>query len=355
MTDDINSDAGTKLLRSVGLRIWQSDLISGVVVVFISLALGSILMLIYGSNPLTAYGALVRSAFGSVNSISETMIKACPLVLAGLGTAVAYRCRFWNIGSEGQIYIGAITATLVGTMPVSLPPVIHILLVVAAGFAGGAFYAFIPAFLKGRLKVNEVISTIMLNYIAINLVAYLVHGPMRDSESYLPISRRFMDAANLPVLIPRTRFNLGLIIAVVAAVAVYFLIWRTIVGYRIRAIGGNIKAARIGGISPLRTLLWAGLISGGLSGLAGSIEIAGLQHRLIEHFSPGYGYLAIAVALVGNLRPLGIVVAAILFGALLSGSNAMQTAANVPATIIYVIEGLIIMIISARLIFRRAR
>lgn len=195
----------------------------------------------------------------------------------------------------------------------------------------------------------------MLNYIAINLVAYLVHGPMRDAESYLPISRRFVDAANLPVLISRTRFNLGLIIALLVAIAVYFLIWRTVVGYRIRAIGENIKAARVGGINPLRTLLWAGLISGGLSGLAGSIEIAGIQHRLIEHFSPGYGYLAIAVALVGNLRPLGIVVSAILFGALLSGSNAMQTAADVPATIIYVIEGMIIMIISARFLFRRAR
>lgn len=351
----MNSDSNIGLFRSIALRVWQSDLISGVIVVLASLLLGAVLMVIYGSNPLIAYSALLKSAFGSVNNISETLIKACPLVLAGLGTAVAYRCKFWNIGSEGQIYVGAITATLVGTLPISLPFGLHIVLVMIAGFlGGGGLYALIPAFLKGRLKVNEVISTIMLNYIAINLVAYLVHGPMRDAESYLPISRRFVDAANLPVLISRTRFNLGLIIALLVAIAVYFLIWRTVVGYRIRAIGENIKAARVGGINPLRTLLWAGLISGGLSGLAGSIEIAGIQHRLIEHFSPGYGYLAIAVALVGNLRPLGIVVSAILFGALLSGSNAMQTAADVPATIIYVIEGMIIMIISARLLFRRA-
>ncbi len=351
----MNSGSGTGLFRSIVSRIWRSDLISGVMVVIVSLLLGAVLMVIYGSNPLIAYGALLKSAFGSINNISETLIKACPLILAGLGTAVAYRCKFWNIGSEGQIYVGAITATLIGTAPLSLPTGIHILLVMVAGFIGGAAYAFIPAFLKGRLKVNEVITTIMLNYIAINLVAYLVHGPMRDAESYLPLSRRFMDAANLPVLIPRTRFNLGLVLALLAAIAVYFLIWRTVMGYRIRAVGENVKAARIGGINPLRTLLWAGLISGGLSGLAGSIEIAGLQHRLIEHFSPGYGYLAIAVALVGDLRPLGIVIAAVLFGALLSGSNAMQTAANVPATIIYVIEGMIIMIISARLISRRLK
>jgi simple sugar transport system permease protein len=334
-------------------RIWESSFIYSVLVVLASFLLGAGLMLIYGADPLVAYKALLESAFGSVLGLSETMVKACPLILAGLGTAVAFRCKFWNIGSEGQIYIGGIMVTLVGTLPLPLPAIFHLPLAILAGFLGGAVYAFIPAFLKGKLKINEVITTLMLNYIAIHFVSFLVHGPMEDVNGYLPLSKKLLPAATLPVIIPRTRFHLGIVLAILASFLVYFLIWKTILGYRIRAVGLNEKAARVGGINPLSTLLWAGCISGGLSGLAGTMEIAGIQYRLMENFSPGYGFLAIAVALVGNLRPLGVIVASILFAALLSGSKAMQSTANVPATIIYVIEGFVIMIISARVLVRK--
>jgi len=344
---------GATFVKFLQIAVWGEDSLYALIVIIISFLIGAIMMLLSGANPLIAYSALLQSAFGSVQSLSETMAKACPLLLAGLGTVVAYRCKFWNIGSEGQICIGGIVATLIGTLPLHVPSVIHILFVFLASFLGGGLYALIPGFLKAKFRINEVIVTMMLNYIAIHLVSFLVHGPMKDSQSYLPVSMRLQETATLPILIPTTRFHLGIVIALVSAILVHLLIWRTVLGFRIRAVGENERAARLGGIDPIAVVLWAALISGGLSGLAGSLEITGIQHRLIEGFSPGYGYLAIAVALIGNLKPMGVVFSSVLFGALLSGANAMQSAANVPASIIFVIEGLIIMAISARLFVRR--
>ena len=338
-----------KLLQIVFLG---KDYIYILIVIILSFLIGAVMMVFSGANPLIAYSALLQSAFGSVHSLSETMAKTCPLLLAGLGTVVAYRCKFWNIGSEGQIYIGGIVAALIGTLPLYVPSVIHILFIFLASFLGGGLYALIPGFLKAKFRINEVIVTMMLNYISIHLVSFLLHGPMRDPQSYLPISKRLQETATLPILIPTTRFHLGIVVALALAILVHLLIWKSILGFRIRAVGENERAARVGGINPMTVLLWAALISGGLSGFAGSLEIIGIQRRLIEGFSPGYGYLAIAVALIGNLKPMGVVFSSVLFGALLSGANAMQSIANVPASIIYVIEGLIIMAISARLFAR---
>ncbi|MEA1929048.1 MAG: ABC transporter permease [Candidatus Auribacterota bacterium] len=340
--------------RSIWATLWDNDIAFPLVVILASFILGAILMLITGVNPLIAYRVLLKASFGSLNSISETMVKACPLLLCGLGTIVAFRCKFWNIGAEGQIYAGGIMAALVGNLPLHLPALVHIPLMVLAGAVGGALFAFIPTFLKVKLKINEVITTIMFNYIAIHLVGYMVHGPMKG-DGFLPMSDKLPPEACLPRLIPATRFHLGIIIALVLAGVVYFLIWKTVLGYRIRTVGENIIAARLGGINPVSVVLWAGLISGGLAGIAGMAEVGGIQTRLVEGFSPGYGYLAVAVGLVGQLKPLGVVLAAILFGALLSGSNAMQSTVGVPFTIIYVIEGFMIMVISARFLKRRVK
>ena len=212
-------------------------------------------MLISGINPLIAYRALFEASFGSLNSISETMVKACPLLLCGLGTIVAFRCKFWNIGAEGQIYAGGIAATLVGNLP--LPSLVHIPLMVLAGAVGGALYAFIPSFLKVKLKINEVITTIMFDYIAVHLVGYLVHGPMKGA-GFLPMSERLPPSAWLPRLIPATRFHLGILIALAAAGVVYFLIWKTVLGFRIRTVGENLTAARLGGINPVSVVPRAG-------------------------------------------------------------------------------------------------
>ena len=343
---------GTTLAKLLQIVFLGKDYIYILIVIILSFLIGAVMMVFSGANPLIAYSALLQSAFGSVHSLSETMAKTCPLLLAGLGTVVAYRCKFWNIGSEGQIYIGGIVAALIGTLPLYVPSVIHILFIFLASFLGGGLYALIPGFLKAKFRINEVIVTMMLNYISIHLVSFLLHGPMRDPQSYLPISKRLQETATLPILIPTTRFHLGIVVALALAILVHLLIWKSILGFRIRAVGENERAARVGGINPMTVLLWAALISGGLSGFAGSLEIIGIQRRLIEGFSPGYGYLAIAVALIGNLKPMGVVFSSVLFGALLSGANAMQSIANVPASIIYVIEGLIIMAISARLFAR---
>jgi simple sugar transport system permease protein len=318
-------------------------------IVVTAFGLGAILILVIGGNPLQAYGVLVQTAFGSVNGFAETMVKACPLLLAGLGVAIAYRARFWNIGAEGQIYAGGIAAALVGIYLSGAPALIHLPLTLLAGLVGGGLLGLIPGYLKARLKVNEVITTLMLNYIVIGIASYLVHGPLRDRASGITISPQLAGTAWLPILISRTRFHWGIVLALLAAGLLYVLLDRTVFGFQVRAIGDNIRAARIAGIRVEWVIVWAVVLSGALAGLAGAVEVAGIQHRLVEGFSPGYGYLAIAVALLGNLKPLAIVPSAILFAALLNGAEAMQRAAGVPVSVIYVIEGLVIIFVSIRL------
>lgn len=327
-----------------------SSLISILLIVVAAFGLGAILILVIGGNPLQAYWALAQTAFGSVNGFAETMVKACPLLLAGLGVAIAYRARFWNIGAEGQIYAGGITATLAGIYLSGLPALIHLPLTLLAGFFGGGLLGLIPGYLKARLKVNEVITTLMLNYIVIGIASYLVHGPLRDRASGITISPQLADTAWLPIIISRTRFHLGILLAILAAGLIYLLLDRTVFGFQVRAIGDNTRAARIAGIRVEWVIVWAVALSGALAGLAGAAEVTGVQHRLVEGFSPGYGYLAIAVALLGNLKPLAIVPSAILFAALLNGAEAMQRAAGVPVSVIYVIEGLVIIFVSIRLV-----
>lgn len=339
-------------------RIQTIDFSGGLatlLVVLLAFLVGAVIILLIGSNPLLAYGTLLRAAFGTVNGFAETMVKASPLMLAGLGVAVAYRAQFWNIGAEGQIYAGGITAALAGIYLSGLPAVVHLPLTLLAGVLGGAVWGFIPGVLKAKLEVNEVITTLMLNYIMIHLSAYLVHGPMRDQTSGITISPQLQPQAWLPTIIPRTRFHAGILVAVAAALVIWFVILKTSIGFQIRAVGANQKAARVGGISVARTVIITMLLSGGLAGLAGAVEVAGVQHRLVEGFSPGYGYLAIAVALLANLNPIGIIFSSVFFAALLNGADAMQRAASVPVPVIYVIEGLVIFFIALRFINEKGK
>ncbi len=327
--------------------------LSTIVIVLMALAVGAVLILVTGANPVTAYRALVVSAFGSVNGFAETMVKACPLLLAGLGVTVAYRARFWNIGAEGQIYAGGILAAIAGIYITGLPAIIHLPLTVLAGALGGAIWGFFPGFLKARLKVNEVITTLMLNYIIILLTSYLIHDPMRDRASGITISPQLLRTAWLPTVIPRTRFHAGILLALLMAVVIFWLLKKTVLGFQIRAVGENERAARVAGINAQRTIILTMMLSGALAGLAGAAEVAGLQHRLVDEFSPGYGFLAIAVALLGNLEPLGVVLSSILFAALLNGADAMQRAASVPVPVIFVVEGLVIVFVAARFFKQR--
>jgi general nucleoside transport system permease protein len=335
-------------------RVWPSWATT-LAIIGASFFVGGLLILAIGLNPLKAYGALLVAAFGSVNGISETLLKACPLLLAGLGIAVAYRAQFWNIGAEGQIYAGGIVAAITGLYLPEMPAWIHLPLALLAGMLGGALLGAVPAILKTRLKVNEVITTLMLNFVMIELTNYLLNKPMRDMVSGINISPQLVHNAWLPIIIPRTRFHLGIIISVVFAGLLYLLMSKTVLGFRIRAVGESARAARIAGIPVERIVVISVIISGALAGMAGATEVAGVHHRLVPHFSPGYGYLAIAVALLGNLEPLGIVFASVLFAALLNGADAMQRAADVPIPVIYVIEGLVIIFVTARALSVRSK
>ncbi len=329
-------------------RFWQEtpDWLTSLSVTLLAFLIGAIFIAAIGANPFQAYGALVKAAFGTKNGFAETIIKACPLLLAGLGISLAYRAQFWNIGAKGQIYAGGVCATVVGLYVRNLPPFLHITLTLLAGMLGVALLAFFPALFKIRLRVNEIITTLMLNYVVIQVVAYLLHGPLRDPVSGITISPPLLKSSWLPIVIAQTRFHLGVLLAIGLALLVHWLIYRSVLGYQIRAIGENRRAARLAGISVNWVMMWAVLLSGSLAGLAGAMEISGVQHRLVEGFSPGYGFLAIAVALLGNLKPISVIFSSVLFAALLNGADAMQRAAAVPVPVIYIIEGVVIVLVA---------
>jgi simple sugar transport system permease protein len=313
-----------------------------------ALVCGAILILLAGANPVAGYLALVSGAFGSLNSIAEVFVKATPLTLAGLGVALAFRAGYWNIGAEGQIFMGALGATFVGLNVGGWPASVALPATIAVGFLTGAIWGLIPGVLRVRLGASEIITTIMFNYIAILLVNYFITGPLKESEGFLPETDPIASAAVLPRLFPPTRLHAGVLIAVVAAGFLYWLMIRSTFGFRVRMVGMNPEAARYAGVSVARTWVVVSLLAGGLAGLAGMAEVAGVHRRLIEDISGGYGFTAIVVALLGWLHPVGVALAAILFAALRVGADAMQRAIGVPVTLVYIIQALVILFILAR-------
>jgi general nucleoside transport system permease protein len=296
----------------------------------------------------SALEALWRGAFGSRYALfSATLVRAVPLTLTGLAVAIAFRAGVLNLGAEGQSLHGAtgaaLTAALLTTqhwiaLPVALP------VALAAGALLGALWAGIAAWLRRRYNVLEVISTIMLNFIALDAVAYLVRGPLQEPLHIYPQTPALPPALHLPMLVPGTRLHLGFAIAIVAALAAWYILRATAGGFRLRVTGANpFAAASAGEIDVPRTTTHAFLTSGALAGLAGAIEVTGVTYALYDNISPGYGYTAIAVALLANLNPLGVIAAGILFGALEAGAAAMQRDAGVPSVVASVIEAAVIL------------
>ncbi|MFQ5762048.1 MAG: ABC transporter permease [Candidatus Bathyarchaeia archaeon] len=325
----------------------------------LALVAGAIMLAATGFNPLAAYQALGAGAFGTQFNAGSTFVKATPLMLIGVGLAVAFKCKVWNIGAEGQLLMGATFGSWFALTFGWMHAAALIPLIIIFGFAGGAFWALIPAVLKTRLGVNEIITTLMMNFIAFYLLDFLVYGPLRDPSPLsgeFPYSAPMPDSARFFIIVPGTTVHLGLIIALLFAVAIFFLMSRTTLGYQIRATGTNPKAARYGGISVNRTIIMAMLISGGLSGVAGMSEVAGVTVRLFTAITVNYGYLAIAVALLGKLHPLGIVLSSILFAALVNGGDTMQRALGVPIVLVLVFEGLVVLLaLSSDFLTRRRR
>jgi simple sugar transport system permease protein len=317
-----------------------SGILSSILAVLMAFIIVSVIISIEGINPILAYASLFQGAFGGAYNIAETLAKAAPLTFTGLAAAIAFKCKIWNIGAEGQLYIGAIATTWVG-LTFKLPPFLHIALIIIFSFLAGAIYGIIPGLLKAKFRANEILITLMMNYIAIYFVSYLVENPWRD-PSGITYSPTLATSAWLPVLVPRTRLHAGVALAVVCALLLHVLIHKTTLGYKTKAVGSSLSAANYGGISVFWVITIIMAISGGLAGLAGMGEVSGIQHRLMGGLSPWYGYLGVIVALLGRLEPLGVLLAAILLGALFVGADAMQRAAGVPVTIIYILEALIL-------------
>ena len=326
--------------------------IGSIIALLIAFAVTAVIIVLSGKSPAVAFESMFKGAFGTINSISETFIKAVPLLLAGLGLTICYRTGLTSIGAEGQIIMGGLMATIVGVYFGGMPRYLLIPVAMLAAMIGGGAWAGIAGYLKAKLGVSEVINTIMLNYIALFFVAYLVDGPMREPPGFYPQSPLLVKGAWLSYLIKGTRMHTGVLIAAAAVFIVYFLLWKSPLGYQMRAVGYNSLAARTNGINVNRNMVLAMFLSGVFSGLAGGIEIMGLHHRLMNGFSSSYGFDAMAVALLGRLHPAGVTIAAFFFAVMRVGANTMQRVVQVPVALVNVIQGLVIVLILMESIFR---
>ena len=349
------------------MRAKLSGLFDGlmpVIATLAALAVGAVMLLILGVNPLEAYAALWDGAFGSPNALAETLVKATPLLLVALGICISFRGDVINIGGEGQMIVGAILATWVGLTFTELPGWLVIVLAIAFGFVGGGIWGGIPGFLKAYFSVNEILSTVMMNAIAVQLMNFLLRGPMIDPAqaelaSQIPQTARLLEAFRLPRWVP-TRLHLGALIAVVLAILVYILLWRTTLGYRIRAVGQNPQASRYAGINVKRYVVLSLLLSGAFAGMAGAIQVYGVNYRMITDgsasgFTGSAGFNGIVAALFGQLHPIWSIPASILFGALLVGANKMQRVVQVPSALVIALNGLVVVFVVSSEIWRRRR
>lgn len=297
-----------------------------------------------GFDPGRAFVALVRGSVGSGSALSITLVRAVPLILTGLAVSLAFRAGVWNIGAEGQLYAGAIAAAAVGTFGGGLPAAVMVPAVLGAAVLGGALWTVVPAFMRLRLGVGEVITTILMNFVGIHMAAWMVAGPLQESRGVFQQTDPVVEAARLPALLPGSRVHLGLLLALLLGVGMWALERRTRFGFRLRAVGAAPEAARIAGMIPVdRVVLIAFIGSGAIAGLAGGVEIAGVTYSLYADLSPGWGYTAIAVALLGRLNPLAVVGTGLLFGALESGAAAMQREAGIPQVWVSAVVALVIL------------
>jgi simple sugar transport system permease protein len=321
--------------------------------------LGGIIIAVVRGNPFLAYYGLIQGSFGSTRALSETAVWATPYIFAGLAVALAFKGGLFNIGAEGQLAIGAVLAALIGyALPEwvgrDIPAVIHLPLAILAGIAGGAFWAAIVGFLKAYTGGHEVINTIMMNYIALNTISFLLNGPMKDRDPNNVIARTplIAESARMPEIFSGLRVHWGFVLALLVAFAVWWMLNKSTLGFEIRTVGLNPDAAKYAGINVKRTIILTMALSGMLAGLAGTVEVTGLNYRHELGFSIGYGFDAIAIALLGRSHPLGVVLAAILFAAMRNGATRMQFLTQMPVDLISMLQALILLFVAADAIVR---
>lgn len=336
--------------RGLAARIWPAALAVGLALLF-----GALLLLASGRNPIEAYTALLQGAFGSPARLAETFVKMTPFLILAISVSVSFRCGFWNIGAEGQLILGAIASFSVALLLKSWPAVVVLPLSLLASVVGGALWSGIAGVLKARFNANEVITTSMLNFIAVYLLSYIVNGPLKDPEGFnFPQSSLIAEAFQLPRFLAGSRLNIAFLVALVLVV-VALLFWRSTLGFRTEIVGASRRVATHVGLNVNRTVILVALITGGVAGIAGWGEIFGIHYRLIDAIAVGMGSLAVVVALLGDLHPLGMVVSAFLFAALVVGGNAMERGAGVPFALVDVIQGSIILLVLARAYIFRGR
>ncbi|MGO9454175.1 MAG: ABC transporter permease [Candidatus Binataceae bacterium] len=300
-----------------------------------------------GASPIGVFAALAEGAFGSWYALTDTIVRATPLIFTGLAISVSFSGALWNIGADGQLVAGAIAAGAIGPHLGGCPRPIAILILLVAGAAGGAIWGGICGWLRARRDTNEVISTIMMNFVAAQLLSWGVHGPLMEPSGAYPASTPIAESAHMYAFFPPTRLNLGIAVAIALAIGCYLLLFKTGVGFEVRAMGRNRRASTFFGIPIARLTIGILALSGALAGIGGAVQVSAITHRLYEKLSPGWGFEGIAVALIARLNPLGIVASALLFGALDNGSQAMQRSQGVSAVLVQVIQALVIMILLA--------
>ena len=315
----------------------------------LTVTVAAALLALGGYDPAATLGALLRGAAGSpATFVNITLVRSVPLLLTGLAVALAFRAGVWNIGAEGQLYAGAVAATWVGLQGAGLPAFVLLPAVLLASLAAGALWAAVPAVMRLRLGVGEVVPTILLNFVAIDLAAWLVHGPLQESRGVFPQSDPVAQAARLPAVAEGLRLHWGFPLAVALAVLLWAVLRATRAGFMLRAVGASPAAAEVSGRIPSGRVLAAVFLgSGALAGLAGGVEVSGVTYALYEGLSPGHGYTAIAVALLAGLHPLGVVATALFFGALQGGAGAVQREAGIPAAWVGGMEALVILSVLA--------
>lgn len=320
--------------------------------VLVALVIAAAILYISGKDANFILTEIFNTSF--VQNFSETVVKAIPLTMAALGVSLAFRARLWNIGAEGQFYGGVLASTALALTFPNLPAPVIIPMMVAAGLLGGAVWGFLPGLLRAWLDVNEIISSLMLNYVALLLTDYFIFGPWRDPKGFnFPVTATFSDAAHLPILVDRTRIHFGLVFAIIAAGFVWLLVSRTRWGFELKVMGDNLKAARYAGINITRNIIIAFLLSGALAGLAGMSEVTGVAGRLQQNISPGYGYTAIIIAWLARLNPWAIILVAVLFGGLVSSGFTMQRV-GVSSGLVTLLQGIVLFcVLGGESLYRR--
>lgn len=326
------------------VMLWCSPLLAAV----LTLGCGSLLFLALGHAPWLTLHTLLIAPVSDLYGVCELLVKALPILLCALGLAVAYRARIWNIGAEGQLLLGALAGSALAVNIIDMQSRWALVLILLAGVLAGAAWAGLTAWLRTRFNANEILTSIMLNYIALNLLLYCVHGPLKDPEGFnFPQSAMFGDASRLPLLTEDGRLHAGVYFALLALVTVWVLLQKSFVGFQIKVLGLDKRAAGFVGFREKRLIWLALLISGGLAGLAGVCEVTGPIGQLVPQVSPGYGYAAITVAFLGRLNPVGILLSSLLMALLYIGGEGAQMSMNLPQAITQLFQGMMLFFLLA--------